>query len=106
MASLTRDEAAARSDMLRVDRYQIDLDLSAARESEQFTSTTTVLFSCTQPGATTFVELKPVSIEAATLNGKPLDAGALDANRLPLAGLLAENELTITATLPYSKTGE
>jgi aminopeptidase N len=106
MPSLTRDEAATRARLLRVHSYQVDLDLSGALDAARFTSTTTVRFSCTHPGASTFAELTAVSVEEARLNGVPLDAGIRVGNRLPLVGLRAVNEFRVRATLAYSNTGE
>ena len=87
-------------------RYQVDLDLSAARDSGQFGSTTTVRFSCAVPGSSTFAELRPVSILEARLNGVPLAPAALADGRLRLTDLRAENELVVRATMAYSNTGE
>jgi aminopeptidase N len=106
MPSLNRDEAARRANLLTIDSYQIDLDLSGAAEAETFGSTTTVLFRCNEPGAGTFVEVKPVTLDAVTLNGKPLDPADLTDNRLPLRELAEENELVIRATMGYSNTGQ
>ena len=106
MPSLTRDEAITRADLLRVSAYQVDLDLSAARDSGQFGSTTTVRFSCAVPGSSTFAELHPVSIVEARLNGAPLPADALADGRLRLTDLRTENELVIRATMAYSNAGE
>src|SRR5262245_32389645 len=55
MATLTRSEAIARADLLRVDAYRIDLDLSDTNAGDRFESVTTVTFSCRRPGAGTFV---------------------------------------------------
>ncbi|WP_462187424.1 MULTISPECIES: aminopeptidase N [unclassified Frankia] len=122
MHSLTRDEALARAGLVRVDGYEIELDLTAARTSTEFGSTTRVRFSLRsptdgslatdgssaggEPALTTFVELKPASIQQLWLNGQPLDPSAVDGNRLPLAALHATNELVVTATMRYSNTGE
>jgi aminopeptidase N len=105
MPSLTRAEATARAGLLRVWAYDIDLDLSAAQDSGRFGSTTTVRFSCTSPGSSTFVELRAVSIVEARLNGAPLDPGELVDGRLRLAGLPADNELVVRAQMAYSNTG-
>jgi aminopeptidase N len=104
--SLTRAEAIARAELLRVSAYHVDLDLSAARDSGQFGSTTTVRFSCARPGSATFAELRAVSIVEARLNGEPLPADALSDGRLRLAGLRADNELVVRATMAYTNTGE
>ncbi|WP_163552839.1 aminopeptidase N [Candidatus Frankia alpina] len=124
MHTLTRDEAVARANLLRVDGYEIELDLTAARTSPEFGSTTRVRFSLREPsagtdpgvdaiGATTpsttpatFAEVKPVTAHLVRLNGRTLDPAALDGNRLPLTDLGPSNELTVTATMRYSNTGE
>ena len=51
--NLTRDEAATRAALLDVSSYSIDLDLTTAPEqqSKTFGSTTTIRFTCTEPGA-------------------------------------------------------
>jgi aminopeptidase N len=106
MPSLTRHEAATRAQLLRVDSYTIDLDLGAARDAAHFTSTTTVRFSCAEPGGATFVELRPASILEVRLNGAPLDPAGLVDNRLPIGDLRADNELVVRATMAYSNSGE
>jgi aminopeptidase N len=83
--------------------YDIDLDVTA---ETGFGSVTTIRFECTEPGASTFVELRPTELLAATLNGAPLDPATLVDNRLPLPDLAASNELSIRATMAYSNTGE
>ncbi|MCW2877212.1 MAG: Membrane alanyl aminopeptidase [Sphaerisporangium sp.] len=106
MTSLRHDEAVTRAELLRVESYDIDLDLTEARESPNFSCGTTVRFSCARPGAETFVELKPVSVQEIRLNGVPVDPATLVDNRLPLTGLQAGNELLVRATMAYSNTGE
>jgi aminopeptidase N len=104
MPSLTRDEAAARAAVLTVDAYEIDLDLTAGDDA--FRSLTTVRFRAGRPGADTFVELRPVRLRSARLNGAPLDPADLVDGRLPLRGLGADNELVVDADIAYSNTGE
>ncbi|WP_261570666.1 aminopeptidase N [Frankia gtarii] len=115
MHTLTRDEAVTRANLVRVDGYDIELDLTAARTSTEFSSTTRVRFSLREPAATpapsegepaTFAEVKPVTTHLVQLNDRPLDPAALDGNRLPLTDLGPSNELTVTATMRYSNTGE
>jgi aminopeptidase N len=103
MRSLTRAEAAERADLLTVDSYEIDLDLT---RDGGFRSTTTIRFRAARPGAGTFVEINPTTLVAATLNGAPLAPAIVDGNRLPLAGLAARNALTVEAEMAYSNTGE
>ncbi|MFC4997173.1 aminopeptidase N [Dactylosporangium cerinum] len=103
MPSLTRFEAEARARLLRVDRYEVALDVT---DPSTFTSRTVVEFRCTDLGATTFAELKDARPDRIVLNGRALDPDTVDGNRLPLAGLLAANRLEVTFTAAYSTAGE
>ncbi len=103
--NLTRAEAAERARLLTVGSYDVALDLTVA-ESE-FASTSVVRFACSEPGATTFVDLIAASIGSIELNGVPLDPGSVvDGNRITLAGLAADNELRVEARCRFSRTGE
>ncbi|MBV2151511.1 aminopeptidase N [Kitasatospora sp. SUK 42] len=104
--NLTREEARIRAELLRVDAYDIELDLSAAREGGTFRSTTVVRFSATTPGADSFIDLVAPSVEEITLNGAPLDPASFDDSRIPLPNLAAENELRVVADCAYTNTGE
>lgn len=101
MPSLRRTEAIARTELLTVTSYAVDLDLTAGPQT--FTSRTTVTFTATEPGATTFLDLKPDVLRSATLNGRPLDVGTLADGRLPLPGLAADNVLVVEADMRYSR---
>ncbi|ALV36322.1 aminopeptidase N [Streptomyces sp. CdTB01] len=104
MSVLTRDEAQTRARLLDVHRCSIELDLTTGDET--FDSRTVIRFSA-RTDATTFVELKPAELRAATLDGMPLDPASLDGNRLPLENLTAgEHELRVEAAMRYSRTGE
>ncbi len=104
MPSLTRDEAVARAQLITVDAMEVDLDLD--RGAETFGSRTTVRFTCQDPGASTFADVRPVELAAATLNGRALDVASLDDGRLPLAGLAAENVLEVEATMAFGHDGQ
>ena len=107
--NLTRDEAATRAALLDVSSYSIDLDLTTAPEqqSKTFGSTTTIRFTCTEPGASTFADLVDAHIHEITLNGESIDpATAYVDNRIALSGLAADNELVVRADCTYSRTGE
>ncbi|MEU4119818.1 aminopeptidase N [Kitasatospora sp. NPDC028055] len=104
--NLTRDEARTRADLIRVDAYDIELDLGSAREGGTFRSTTVVRFSATTPGADSFIDLVAPSVEEITLNGTALDPASFADSRIPLPGLAAENELRVVADCAYSNTGE
>ena len=103
--NLTRDEAATRAALLDVTSYAIDLDLTTGDTT--FGSTTTLTFTCREPGAATFADLVAPSVREITLNGRSLDpATAYVDNRIELDGLEATNTLVVAADCAYSHTGE
>ena len=104
MTALTYAEAQQRSRLIDVLGYQVDLDVSGG--DDVFGSVTTVRFRCREPGAGSFVELRPALLRRVVLNGCDLDTAALAGNRLPLTGLQADNELRVEADMTYSRTGE
>ncbi|WP_127357939.1 aminopeptidase N [Actinacidiphila soli] len=104
MSVLTRAEAQTRARFLDVHRYVIDLDLD--RGDETFGSSTVIHFTAREAGDT-FVDIQPVALHRAVLDGRELDPAALEDNRLPLTGLAAgPHELRIEADMRYSRTGE
>jgi aminopeptidase N len=102
--NLTRDEARERADLLTVDSYRVELDLTSSEQT--FRSVTTVSFTSARPGSATFIELVAPAVTEITLNGQPVPLAAFDGERIALAGLAAENELRIAADCAYSRTGE
>ncbi|HYH34341.1 MAG TPA: aminopeptidase N [Nocardioides sp.] len=103
--NLTRDEAAGRAGLLDVSSYTVDLDLTTGEAT--FGSTTTIRFSCRQPGSDTFVDLVDATVHSITLNGAGLDpASAYADSRITVTGLAADNELVVVADCTYSHTGE
>jgi len=103
--NLTRDEAAARADLISVSSYDVVLDLTTGPRT--FATTTTVRFASRTPGAETFVDLVAESVQSITLNGARLDPASHWADsRISLPGLAAENELVVEATGLYTNTGE
>ncbi len=94
--SLTREEAAARSELIAVTRYDIAVDLNGLLDGNTVESVSTITFTCEQPGAATFVDCV-ATIDHATLNGQPLDPSTASGGRLPLPGLAAENVLVVAA---------
>ncbi|MFC9390787.1 aminopeptidase N [Streptomyces venezuelae] len=103
MSVLTRDEAQTRAQLLDVQHYSVDLDLTTGDET--FESTTLVRFTARTAGDT-FVELKPETLHAALLDDEPLDVTTLEGNRLPLSVSAGEHVLRISTTMRYSRTGE
>jgi aminopeptidase N len=108
--NLTRDDAARRAQLLAVDSYDVQFDLTdgAGRPGEHtFGSTTTVRFTCREPGADTFIDLVAERVRSATLNGVELDVATYtEEGGLPLPGLAAENTLVVEADCRYSNSGE
>ena len=104
--NLSRDEVAARAQLLAVDSYRIELDLADVATAATFRSRATVRFQCRRPGASTWIDLIAEDVTAATLNGRPLDPASYDGARLVLPDLAADNELVVDATCWYMRTGE
>src|SRR4051812_18042184 len=68
--NLTRDEARERARLLAVASYDIELDLTLApTDSPVFRSSSLVRFTCTEPGATTHIDITAQRVLEATLNG-------------------------------------
>ncbi len=107
--NLTREEAATRAALLDVTSYSIDLDLTTDPQDadpKTFGSTTTIAFTCAEPGAETFADLVGATVHEITLNGEPVDVSAYADSRITLTGLAADNELVVRADCTYSHTGE
>ena len=103
--NLTRDEAAGRAALLDVTSYTVDLDLTTGATT--FGSTTTLRFTCRQPGSATFVDLVDAAVHSITLNGRAIDpATAYADSRIALDDLAADNELVVVADCTYSRSGE
>ncbi len=105
LLSLTRDEAVSRSSLISVDRYDIDVDMTDLLEGERFASTSTVTFTCTSPGASTFVDVA-ADVSSATLNGVDLDVSTAVDGRLPLPDLAQRNVLVVEAATTNTGSGE
>ncbi|MBM7230552.1 aminopeptidase N [Dietzia sp. HMSC21D01] len=114
LLNLTRADAAARSDLLSVESYDVEIDLtdgSGGPGTGTFRSRTVVRFSCARPGAETFIDLRSAVIRSAVLNGRELfPAGEEnrydDEEGLTLPDLQESNELVVDADLAYTTTGE
>ncbi|MEU8362424.1 aminopeptidase N [Nonomuraea sp. NPDC048882] len=104
--NLTRDEARERARLLKVESYEVALDLTEGEE--RFESVTTVRFTSTRPGESTFVDLHGATVRKVTLNGADLDVSAYDAERgrFPLPSLAESNVLVVDADCSYMRTGE
>src|SRR4051795_889416 len=105
--NLTREEAQERARVLAVDSYDVSLDLTTAeKDSRTFTSSSLVRFSCSEPGATTHIDITADAITEATLNGERIDPTGFTGKRLPLPPLAESNELRVVAECVFMRTGE
>src|SRR5579875_1627827 len=105
VASLTREESAARAALLSVERYDIEVDLTGLLEGPTIRSTSTITFTSREPGASTFVDVV-ADVESATLNGAGLDPATVADGRLPLPRLQEHNVLVVTATQSHTDAGQ
>ena len=103
-SNLTRDEAAARSALIKVASYQVDLDLTGGDTT--FTSTVVVRFGCAAPGSASFINLSAPAVREITLNDAPVSPDVFDGDRIALTGLAADNVLRVVADCAYSRSGE
>ncbi|MDQ2707449.1 MAG: aminopeptidase N [Actinomycetota bacterium] len=112
--NLTRADAERRAALLSYTTttidYRIELDLTdgAGRPGEtEFAMTTTVRFGCSQPGASSWIDLVAATVSSAVLNGTELDvSGYREDDGIALPELAVSNELVVRARGRYMNTGE
>ncbi|MEO6789772.1 MAG: M1 family aminopeptidase, partial [Ornithinibacter sp.] len=103
--NLTREEAAARAALISLDRHDVEIDVTTGPQT--FSTRSTIHFSCTEPGAESFVDFIGASVEEIVVNGTMLDPSEHVADgRVRLTALAADNVVTIAGTGRYSRTGE
>ncbi|MBI1352317.1 MAG: aminopeptidase N [Actinomycetales bacterium] len=103
--NITRSEAKDRSALIDVQSYEVDLDVTTTGAT--FPSVTKVTFTCTSPGASTWIDLIAPAVRQVTLNGVHLDiAEVVQGPRITLPDLAAQNEVTVVADCAYMNTGE
>ena len=101
IAEITQQETAERAALLRVDAYDVQLDLTQG--DTVFRSVSVVRFGCSQPGAASYADLIAETVHEITLNGAPIDpATGYAAGRIALPGLAEHNELRVVADCAYS----
>ncbi|MEJ7665305.1 MAG: aminopeptidase N [Hymenobacter sp.] len=108
--NLTRTDAVTRARVLQVTSYDVALDLTGGAGDpgdRTFRSRTTVRFSCTEPGADTFIDVIADGFREVTLNGDDVDVSAYThESGIALTGLGADNVLVVDADCLYTNTGE
>jgi aminopeptidase N len=103
-AEITRDETTERARLLRVDSYDIELDLTEG--PDVFRSVSVIRFDCTDPGASTYADLIAETVHEISLNGLRIDPVTAWADgRIALSGLEASNELRVVADCAYGTGG-
>ena len=105
--SLTHLEALDRAAIVRELSYQLEVDLTGATapDAATFRTVSTVRFAA-DPGAQTFLEVRPEVLRSASLNGRPLDPATLTGGRLPLTELAEQNTVLVEAEFAYTRTSE
>jgi aminopeptidase N len=109
-ANITRDEAAARSALIRTHSYQVSIDVGGVANvgdydpSTTFVSTSTVKFASRAGG--NYVNLIADQLISATLDGAPLAPDALRDHKVYFNLTEGDHELSITALCRFSRTGE
>ncbi|QBX54645.1 aminopeptidase N [Nocardioides seonyuensis] len=96
--SLTLHEARERAALITDVETVVHLDLTSTAD---FAVEATLTFGCTEPGASSFLELAGAS--DVTLDGEP---APYDGRRIALHDLAARNEVRVTARLPYVTDGD
>lgn len=104
--NLSRAEATERARIVSVHDYHVTLDLRSAisPEVDGFTTQSIITFSAI-PGESSFLDFVGSSVQRVNLNGRDLPIDYHGA-RIQLPGLQAENQVLVTATARYSRTGE
>ena len=101
--NLKQVEAAQRSQILKVESYKIDLDVTTGAQT--FLVKTTIKFAGLKPGDTTFIDCVGKRVISAKLNGADFDP-KFDGESIFLPAIAAENTLEIEHEGIYSTSGE
>jgi len=103
-AEITRNETTERARLLRVDSYDVELDLTQGPDT--FRSVSVIRFDCAEPGASSYADLVAETVHEITLNGVAVDpATAYADGRIALSDLEASNELRVVADCAYGSGG-
>ncbi len=104
VAEIRKGESAERAALLRVQSYDIALDLT--RGGRTLRSVSVIRFGCAEPGAGSYADLVAEHVHEITLNGVRLDpAQSCAAGRITLTALAAQNELRVVADFAYTGDG-
>ena len=110
MPNLTRQDAQQRAGLLRVDSYDVLLDLTDADggpSERTFRCRTTITFTANRPGASTFLDVIAERFHEVSLNGRPVDVSGYEpADGIVLAELAEHNVVVVDADLLYTTNGQ
>ena len=104
-----RSEAADRSALISTASYDVSLDVRHAADPDMagYTSRSVITFTASEPGSSTFLDFIGAGVHSVFLNGRRLPVeDVVDGSRIRLDNLLAENQVTVTGTALYSRSGE
>jgi aminopeptidase N len=102
--NLSRAEAFERSSILKVDNYNVTIDVTKGEDT--FYAKSVVKFKCSSPGASTFIDAVGKKLISASLNSVSITDQKFSGQSLQLDDLKSENELVVEIEAVYSKTGE
>jgi aminopeptidase N len=101
IAEITRHETSRRAELLAVDSYSVELDLTCG--DKVFRSTSVISFDCAEPGAASYADLVAETVREITLNGTAIDPETACADgRIALPSLAARNQLRVVADCAYT----
>ncbi|MDQ0144452.1 aminopeptidase N [Pseudarthrobacter niigatensis] len=106
--NLKRSEAAERSARISTTSYDVSLDVRQAADPAVpgYPSRSVITFTA-EPGSSTFLDFIGSSVHSVLLNGKSLQVGdVVEGARIRLDDLGAQNQVTVTGTALYSRSGE
>jgi len=101
-AEITQAECGQRARLLRVQSYDVTLDLTWP---QTFGSVSVIRFDCAEPGAASHADLVAQAVTDISLNGLHLALAAWSGDRIALPGLAAHNELRVVAECAYTASG-
>jgi len=106
--NLQRRQAAERSTLISTASYDVSLDVRRATDPAVagYTSRSVITFTA-EPGSGTFLDFIGSDVHSVLLNGKSLQVeDVVDGARIRLDNLRGENQVTVTGTALYSRSGE
>ncbi|MHC6594476.1 aminopeptidase N [Arthrobacter sp. C152] len=109
LENLQRSEAAERSALITTADYDVSLDVRQAADPDVagYTTRSVITFTASKPGASTFLDFIGAGVHSVALNGRALAVeDVVDGSRIRLDNLLAQNQVTVTGTALYSRSGE